>query len=187
MATNRIDRQLALLSAFCLESWRVREVNTESAQRAHGLLQLVMASMASRTASVLLIHSNSVTRMIPCPSSLILKTMSMSTKAGGAASATVRAVKRRKMLPTRAALTLVKQKRPNSSRLPRFVNHPLFLFQTPAAVERVKELVDTKPSCIGLKIGVRQRGCNGLSYVLDYAEQKEKFDEEVVQVSGIHR
>merc|ERR1739844_602861 len=78
-----------------------------------------------------------------------------------AATATVRAVKRRSLIPTRAALTL-----------------------TPTAVQRVQELVNTQPKCIGLKIGVRQRGCNGLSYTLDYATEKSKFDE-VVEQDGV--
>jgi len=75
-----------------------------------------------------------------------------------AATATVRAVKRRTLIPTRAALSL-----------------------TPTAVKRVKELVNAQPNCMGLKIGVRQRGCNGLSYTLDYATEKSKLDELVEQ------
>jgi len=74
------------------------------------------------------------------------------------ATATVRAVKGRRLIPTRAALTL-----------------------TPSAVSKVQELLQNKPNAIGLKVGVRQRGCNGLSYTLDYATEKAKFDEEVVQ------
>ena len=56
---------------------------------------------------------------------------------------------------------------------------------TPAAVERVKELLSksTQPMA-GMRIGVKQRGCNGLSYTLEYAKEKQKFDE-VVEQSGV--
>uniref|UniRef100_A0A1L8DS28 Iron-sulfur cluster assembly 1 homolog, mitochondrial n=1 Tax=Nyssomyia neivai TaxID=330878 RepID=A0A1L8DS28_9DIPT len=79
----------------------------------------------------------------------------MSTKV--VATATVRAINR-KIIPTRAALVL-----------------------TPAAVKRIKTILEGKREYIGLKIGVKQRGCNGLSYTLDYAKAKDKLDEEVIQ------
>ena len=55
------------------------------------------------------------------------------------------------------------------------------VYQTSNAVKRVQELVDSQPDCTGLKIGVRQRGCNGLSYTLDFAKEKDPLDEEVAQ------
>ncbi|XP_014261794.1 iron-sulfur cluster assembly 1 homolog, mitochondrial [Cimex lectularius] len=81
--------------------------------------------------------------------------------AKAAAAASVRAVLARKPIPTRAALVL-----------------------TPSAVKRVKELLSTKPEAIGLKVGVKQRGCNGLSYTLEYCAEKGKMDE-VVQQDGV--
>ncbi|KAF8795085.1 iron-sulfur cluster assembly 1 homolog, mitochondrial-like [Argiope bruennichi] len=73
-------------------------------------------------------------------------------------AATVRLVERTRKLPSRAALVL-----------------------TPAAVNQIKKLLKQKPEAIGLKIGVAQRGCNGLSYTLDYVQEKGKFDEVVSQ------
>jgi iron-sulfur cluster assembly protein len=51
---------------------------------------------------------------------------------------------------------------------------------TPAAVERVRALVAKrgKPS-YGVRIGVRTRGCSGLSYTLEYADQANPGDEVV--------
>ncbi|XP_039401876.1 iron-sulfur cluster assembly 1 homolog, mitochondrial [Mauremys reevesii] len=81
---------------------------------------------------------------------------------GGMASsvvrATVRAVSKRKIQATRAALTL-----------------------TPSAVHKIKQLLKDKPDHVGVKVGVRTRGCNGLSYTLDYTKTKGDSDEEVVQ------
>jgi iron-sulfur cluster assembly protein len=56
---------------------------------------------------------------------------------------------------------------------------------TAAAVQRVRALLDKrgKPS-FGVRVGVRTRGCSGLSYTLEYADQKGPADE-VVEAEGI--
>jgi iron-sulfur cluster assembly accessory protein len=56
---------------------------------------------------------------------------------------------------------------------------------TDAAAERVQALLAGrgKPS-VGVRVGVRARGCSGLSYTLEYADDKGKFDE-VVEVKGV--
>lgn len=52
-------------------------------------------------------------------------------------------------------------------------------------MQRVRALLDKrgKPS-FGVRVGVRTRGCSGLSYTLEYADQKGPADE-VVEAEGI--
>lgn len=62
---------------------------------------------------------------------------------------------------------------------------PQAMLITDAAAERVKALLDRrgKPSA-GIRIGVRTKGCSGLSYTLEYADEANKFDE-VVEDKGV--
>ncbi len=56
---------------------------------------------------------------------------------------------------------------------------------TEAAAQRIQQLLEKrgKPS-VGIRVGVRSRGCSGLTYTLEYADEKGKFDE-VVQANGV--
>ncbi|HEX5321702.1 MAG TPA: iron-sulfur cluster assembly accessory protein [Stellaceae bacterium] len=56
---------------------------------------------------------------------------------------------------------------------------------TDSAAERIQALLAKrgKPS-IGVRVGVRSRGCSGLSYTLEYADERGKFDE-VVEAKGV--
>ena len=62
---------------------------------------------------------------------------------------------------------------------------PQVMTVTPAAAERVKALIDKrdKPT-VGIRIGVRSKGCSGMSYTLEYAEKQEPMDE-VVDTEGV--
>ncbi|MCA3260983.1 MAG: iron-sulfur cluster assembly accessory protein [Telmatospirillum sp.] len=63
-------------------------------------------------------------------------------------------------------------------RVPRVRPPPITV--TEAAVERVRALLDKrgKPS-FGVRVGVRTRGCSGMTYTLEYADEKGPADEVV--------
>src|SRR6202171_2485083 len=56
---------------------------------------------------------------------------------------------------------------------------------TDEAAKRVQALLTKrgKPSA-GIRIGVRSRGCSGLTYTLEYADEKSKLDE-VGEANGV--
>ena len=56
---------------------------------------------------------------------------------------------------------------------------------TDEAAKRIQALLARrgKPSA-GIRVGVRSRGCSGLTYTLEYADEKGKFDE-VVEDKGV--
>ena len=62
---------------------------------------------------------------------------------------------------------------------------PKAITLTDRAAERVKELMalSDKP-IIGVRVGVKSTGCSGLSYRMEYAEEKGAFDE-VIEDKGV--
>ncbi|MGH7125165.1 MAG: HesB/IscA family protein [Stellaceae bacterium] len=56
---------------------------------------------------------------------------------------------------------------------------------TDAAADRIRALLAKrgKPA-VGIRVGVRSRGCSGLTYTLEYADEKGKLDE-LVQDKGV--
>ena len=62
---------------------------------------------------------------------------------------------------------------------------PQVMTVTPAAAERVKALIEGrgKPTA-GIRIGVRSKGCSGMSYTLEFADSQQPMDE-VVDTQGV--
>jgi len=60
-----------------------------------------------------------------------------------------------------------------------------FMTLTENAASRIKFLLTKQPDPnMSVKIGVRRRGCNGLSYTMNYAEKAERLDE-VIEDKGV--
>lgn len=65
------------------------------------------------------------------------------------------------------------------------MERPQAMTLTDAAADRVKALMSKadKP-IVGLRVGVKARGCSGMSYFVEYAEKELPF-EEVVEDKGV--
>jgi iron-sulfur cluster assembly protein len=62
---------------------------------------------------------------------------------------------------------------------------PQVMSVTPAAVEQIKSLIDKRgKQTAGIRIGVRSKGCSGMSYTLEYADSQQPMDE-VVETGGV--
>src|SRR3984885_11189200 len=67
---------------------------------------------------------------------------------------------------------------------------PKALTLTDAAAERVRALMAkgrdaaAGEAVLGLRVGVKSRGCSGLSYFVEYAKDRKKF-EEMVEDKGV--
>ncbi|MDE1148425.1 MAG: iron-sulfur cluster assembly accessory protein [Azospirillaceae bacterium] len=65
------------------------------------------------------------------------------------------------------------------------MERPKAMSLTDAAAERVKEIMGQRETpAVGLRVGVKARGCSGLSYFVEYADAKKPF-EEVVEEKGV--
>mmetsp|Transcript_16617 Transcript_16617/g.25008 ORF Transcript_16617/g.25008 Transcript_16617/m.25008 type:complete len:142 (-) Transcript_16617:33-458(-) len=67
------------------------------------------------------------------------------------------------------------------------IERPPPISVTVRAAERIKDMIEGKDDVVGVKIGVKRRGCNGYSYTMNYASRDDVVGKkyEVVNSHGI--
>jgi iron-sulfur cluster assembly protein len=57
---------------------------------------------------------------------------------------------------------------------------------TPSAVKRLQDLIAQKedPGILGIRVSLARKGCENLSYTMNYTDKQEKLDE-VVEADGV--
>ncbi len=57
---------------------------------------------------------------------------------------------------------------------------PQMITLTDAAAARVKMLIESSDDkVLGLRVGISTKGCSGMSYVFEYAKEKQPYEEEI--------
>ncbi|CAO5680224.1 MAG: Iron-binding protein IscA [Holosporales bacterium] len=52
---------------------------------------------------------------------------------------------------------------------------------TPKALERIRHLISARGvETYGIRIALKTKGCSGLAYAIEYADEKNPFDEELI-------
>ncbi len=65
------------------------------------------------------------------------------------------------------------------------MNNEAIITITDAAAQQIKHLLDSRhKDSLGIRVGVKTRGCSGMSYTIEYADEKEEFDE-MVEDKGV--
>jgi len=66
-----------------------------------------------------------------------------------------------------------------------FQGNPSVLSVTNAAILQLRRLINShEPDAVGIRLGVNEGGCNGLSYAMDFAKEKSAADE-VLDLGGV--
>ncbi len=56
---------------------------------------------------------------------------------------------------------------------------------TDAAAAQLRKLIDMhNPEAAGIRLGVKEGGCNGMTYSMDFAEERDPMDE-AMEVDGV--